>query len=117
MLILLVAEATPLNQLIKLPKLYQHYKEHKNWNPGINFIDFLSMHYGGKDVHYNDEEKDMQLPFRKFDVSFPAFLFIPSNRIFTIKTYFRAIKADFAPDREQVYYNPALTSLFRPPKA
>ncbi|MGV3762044.1 hypothetical protein [Parapedobacter sp.] len=51
-------------QLSKLPKLFEHYCEHNRRNPELSFVDFLSMHYWGKDANDKDEAKDRQLPFK-----------------------------------------------------
>lgn len=117
MLILLVSETTSLYQLIKIPKLYGHFMEHKALNPEVGFLDYLSMHYWGEDLNDDDDEKDMQLPFKKYDIHTPSFLFVPANKIFASKNHSWPIRSNFGPDKAQVYFNPALGSLFRPPRA
>ena len=102
---------------MKLPKLYGHFMEHKALNASIAFGDFLSMHYLGNDPDDHDDEKDMELPFKRFDVHSPGFLYTPPYRTFVPKPHYEHGQSDFAPERAQVYYNPSLGSLFRPPKA
>jgi hypothetical protein len=55
---------TELCQLIKLPVLIEHYKEHGGIDNGISFFAFLKMHYFNGDAKDADYERDMQLPFK-----------------------------------------------------
>lgn len=61
-----LVSTTELSQLLKLPKLIEHYAQHKERNQGLSFIAFLSLHYmvdHGMDADYKE---DMQLPFKTF---------------------------------------------------
>lgn len=64
LLVLYLFTATECNQLLKFPVLLEHYSEHKEQNDRISFIDFLQMHYAGYDFNDNDQDRDMQLPFK-----------------------------------------------------
>jgi hypothetical protein len=106
-----------LGQLFKLPAFISHFIEHHHLDNSVDIIDFMSMHYWGTDLNDNDNDKDMQLPFKKlegdscFQVYFPTpkitiereqpYIVITSQRVFQ----------DFN------LSNPALSSLFRPPRA
>jgi hypothetical protein len=59
--------STELKQLVKLPLLFQHYKEHKVLDGGISFLQFLRIHYHDTAVIDDDYAKDMQLPFKNHD--------------------------------------------------
>ncbi len=52
---------TELCQLVKLPVLLSHYKEHKALNKEITFPVFLTMHYFNGGPH---DGTDMDLPFK-----------------------------------------------------
>jgi len=52
---------TELCQLVKVPVLLSHYKEHKASNGKITFFGFLTMHYFNGAPHDNT---DMDLPFK-----------------------------------------------------
>lgn len=54
---------TEISQVFKLPNLINHYFEHHLLNRGLNFFEFLAMHYGGDDGTNADDEKDSQLPY------------------------------------------------------
>ncbi|WP_031527501.1 hypothetical protein [Dyadobacter crusticola] len=116
MLTVLILDTTSLYQVFKVPTLIRHYVEHKALNQDISFLDYLSMHYWGDDLNDNDDEKDMQLPFKKFEIQHTSFLFVPFSNTFTFKNTFWPVKADYGPDKPQGHYNAALGSLFRPPR-
>lgn len=112
----MILDTTSLYQVFKIPSLIRHFVEHKELNHDITFMDFMSMHYWGEDLDDNDDEKDMQLPFKKFEIHHTTFLFIPVATGFVFKNTFWPIKSDYGPDKPQVYYHAALGSLFRPPQ-
>ena len=51
-------------QLVKLPVVFQHYKEHKQWDNKIGFFQFLAIHYLHGSPKDADYDRDMQLPFK-----------------------------------------------------
>lgn len=55
---------TPLQHLLKMPILFEHYTEHQAWNSSISFAEFIKHHYFSGDDKYADYERDQQLPFR-----------------------------------------------------
>jgi len=115
-LTIVILDTTSLYQVLKFPALIKHFIEHKTLNQNISVLDFMAMHYGGNDLDDNDDEKDMQLPFKKVETQHANFLFIPFTTTFTFKNTFWPVKADYGPDMPQVQYNAALGSLFRPPR-
>ena len=76
------------------------------------------MHYWGEDLNDNDEDRDMQLPFKKVDSHAPHLVFIPGERIFsTMSCPFDMQDPRVICYRTNLHANPALASLFRPPVA
>jgi hypothetical protein len=67
-LFLYLFSSTELKQLVKLPLLFQHYKEHQALDGGISFLQFLRIHYHDATVIDDDYDKDMQLPFKNHDL-------------------------------------------------
>jgi hypothetical protein len=58
---------TSIGQLIKVPNLLEHYKEHKNEevNFSISFIEFIKLHYSNNShCHQNDHH---DLPFKTIE--------------------------------------------------
>ncbi|WP_316818178.1 hypothetical protein [Pedobacter nyackensis] len=78
--------STELQELIKLPLLFQHYFEHKAINEDISFSRYLIDHYNSVPHTDNDEERDSQLPFKSVDknsvLTSPA---VPPSDKFVIK--------------------------------
>lgn len=105
-----------LGELFKLPELLSHFTEHRAINKDISIFEFISMHYMGNDLNDNDQDRDMQLPFKKIDghfsfqiASFPSSRFVPESKFEVIDTYLQVLFKNNRPK------DPALASLFRPP--
>ncbi|CAG5016194.1 hypothetical protein DYBT9275_05495 [Dyadobacter sp. CECT 9275] len=113
----MILDTTSLYQIFKIPSLVTHFVEHKALNQEISFMDFLSMHYWGEDINDNDDEKDMQLPFKKFEIQHTSLDFFPCISSFQFKSPGWPVKVNYGPERPQGHYNAALGSLFRPPQA
>jgi hypothetical protein len=116
MLVLVTLDTTSLCQFFKLPSLVRHFTEHKSLNRDIDFIDFLAMHYWGEDLDDDDDEKDMQLPFKKIDLQQSVFLYVSPVTSYIFKRVSWLNKPDYTPVRSQIAYNTLLDSLFRPPR-
>lgn len=59
-----LVSATALQELVKLPVLFQHYFEHKALNDKLTFTKYLVDHYNDIPHTDNDEARDNQLPFK-----------------------------------------------------
>lgn len=53
---------TELGQMLKLPQLFAHFKEHRKINSHLNVAQFLSMHYAGDNNAASDDNEDKKLP-------------------------------------------------------
>ena len=53
-----------LHNLLKIPILFEHYKEHQHLKPGISFWTFIKLHYLDRISVDDDYQRDQQLPFR-----------------------------------------------------
>ncbi|WP_342086410.1 hypothetical protein [Dyadobacter sp. OTU695] len=116
-LFIVILDTTSLCQVYKMPLLLRHFEEHQSLNHEITFTDFLSMHYLGKDINDNDDDKDMQLPFKKVEAHTSSFIFVPLAPVFTFRRVYLPVKAEYGPAVPQVAYSTVLGSLFRPPRA
>ena len=116
-LFIVVLDTTSFCQVYKIPLLLKHFAEHQSLNQEITFADFLSMHYLGKDLNDNDDDKDMQLPFKKVEAHTSNFIFVPNTPVFTFKRVYLPVRAEYGPAVPQVDYSTVLGSLFRPPRA
>lgn len=115
LLFIFMCANTSIGQLIKVPNLMEHYKEHKNdeANFSISFIEFIKLHYlNNSHSHQNDHH---DLPFKTIEtfsfviglVSFEKFQIQIINEQNFIKNSF--------------FYNPSLKSnlqisIWLPPK-
>ena len=106
-----------LGELCKLPVLYDHFVEHRNLDKSIDMLDFLSMHYLGHDLDDNDQDRDMQLPFKKVDNHF-SFQIVPVPIVkptFEKRQVFYTQKLALPDSQDFNLSDPALSCLFRPP--
>lgn len=118
LMLLLIGDGITDSQIVKLPNLYGHFKEHRLRNPAVSFFDYLAMHYWGNDINDNDDEQDMKLPFKKVGSGSPVLLYLPGRPItfYNSRSFWQA-DTDFSPEHTGPYFNPAGKSLFRPPQA
>ncbi|RYJ38889.1 hypothetical protein NU08_2114 [Flavobacterium anhuiense] len=106
-----------MQQFYKLPVLMQHYQEHKQLMD-LSFLDFLSMHYWGEDLKDNDSDRDMQLPFKTINSSSVHFVFILEDKDLLPVPFNPEIPQSKIPTyRSDLFSDPNLLSLFRPPIA
>lgn len=73
------------------------------------------MHYLGNDISDNDDERDMQLPFKKLDIHPSQVLFMASVREINVLAPERHSSTRYHVYQHQYFPNPALASPFRPP--
>jgi len=105
-------------QLAKLPVLYHHFAEHKALNSRLSFSHFLWMHYLERDTNDHDDDRDMQLPFKKLDHHAPAFVYLPVQKIIPVRQeFYWHTRQRYNTERREDHVNPALGALFRPPQA
>lgn len=110
--------ATEAYQLLKVPYLFEHYKEHKQFDKGLSFSKFINMHYVQVQTYDNDYQQDMQLPFKASNrtVSMLNFvtLFVP-KRIMTSVVFFKLSKSFLLFDDEKhLSFNHG--NIFQPPR-
>ncbi|MDJ1485934.1 hypothetical protein QNI16_35970 [Cytophagaceae bacterium YF14B1] len=117
LILLMVPDGSLPDQLVKLPVFFLHYQEHKLRDASIDLIDFLSMHYWGEDLNDQDDDRDMQLPFKKIDSHSQQVLFVPSVRIAHQKDYVFVLPRNESVYKSQYYPDPSLPAPFRPPCA
>ena len=108
--------STELNQLLKLPLLYEHFQEHHEEDNSLSMIDFIVMHYSNNDVDNTDQE-DMKLPFKSPDGCFSAsmFAFISQPLEYTSKFIFVA-KEPINNYSYLEFSSSYLNSIWQPPK-
>ncbi len=84
----------------------------------MGLLDFLGMHYGGDDQNSKDQDRDMELPFKKIDShSFIEVVWLSSGQAVLSPKNFPAEKRMLLPVRNFNLADPSLASLFKPPIA
>jgi hypothetical protein len=119
LILTIIFSTTEAPQLLKIPFLFKHFITHRQENPQLSFVGFLSMHYlhgSPKDKDYSD---DMKLPFKTTSgnsVNFsipaiipPAFVFVPVERLQKQPVLIVYHRDNFVP-------SPHLSAVWQPPK-
>jgi hypothetical protein len=115
LLVIVSVNSLSLQHIFKLPVLIVHYFEHQQRGPDITVIEFLSMHYWGQDINDNDHERDMQLPFKKFDFSQSGTtLFLNQSSQFTFNDF--PSEQQYTVTNSEDHVSQHLGSLFKPPR-
>ncbi|NLU95714.1 hypothetical protein [Chitinophaga sp. Ak27] len=109
---------TGFDQLLKIPMLVVHYKEHQQRNHQLSITDFLCIHYLLPDDGDNDADRDMQLPYKTIDVNLLHHAFVPLAKAITVNRQPQQtpIAMNYPILRDYHLPEPALSSLFRPPR-
>lgn len=107
-----------LLELVKLPVLVEHFKEHQQWDPSLSIVGFLYMHYFQDDNAYGDQQRDMEMPFKTALHSATSFVWFiipsPDNTIVSKVIY---QKLDQTPIINDVDYSVQyLSSIWQPPR-
>lgn len=105
-------------ELLKLPKLVQHYTEHKKQNHTLSFIQFLDIHYMHGSPRDADYDKDMQLPFKMLTNSSLSLVVhvapVPQTFSFTEKKY--PEKKQNMLSHSSPYSSNYFSSIWQPPR-
>jgi hypothetical protein len=64
LLVIMLFSQTELHQLLRIPRLIDHFAEHKEKSPDLSFMHFIKMHYGADSDGDSDGSKDQELPFK-----------------------------------------------------
>jgi len=109
--------ATPLQQLTKVPVLMEHYQEHKLRDGDITFWDFMFMHYVSDDGVRDDDNRDMQLPFKKTHTGQFLQDACPVAAVQVVTRYVEChIIANYPPDRNAAIIAASEKALLKPPQ-
>ncbi|MBO9564454.1 MAG: hypothetical protein J7621_16840 [Niastella sp.] len=113
---ILLLNDTSLNQFLKVPALVAHFMEHHRLDERVGFVRFLAMHYGGNDMNDNDDDRDMQLPYKRVNLQSIDHPLIPAIKpAIAQHPEFTHIVAQPVFNND-VFPQPAPGSLFRPPR-
>lgn len=110
---------TEFNQILKVPFMLEHFKEHKSWNRDITFFSFLIMHYSNSDIKYADYEKDMRLPFKSHEgsVHLLNLSFIHHSNGTKINKPFAKTLKIYKVFEDHKFQSTYLSNIWQPPKS
>lgn len=115
LLALMTVNSLSLQQLFKLPVLIAHYFEHKERGQSITVTEYLAMHYWGTDINDNDQDRDMQLPFKKVDLNqLSLTVFVLSDVQLLMENF--PLESPYSVLESQHVSSSHLGSLFKPPR-
>lgn len=115
LLAIVTINGLPLEHFLKIPVLVVHYFEHQQRGTAISVIEYLSMHYWGQDINDNDQERDMELPFKKVDISQSITgLFFHQSSQFNFNDF--PSKQQYTVTNSEDHSSQHLGSLFKPPR-
>ncbi len=112
--------STDMQELAKLPVLFQHYFEHKSVDRKMTFFAYLEHHYN-ETGHGNDGDgdRDKQLPFKTHEfcnVSFISPALPPSGGLSIQKFAQVIVKQQMPIDNEPSSYSAYAGKIWQPPK-
>ena len=112
----LILVQTDLNQLLKLPLLFQHYQEHQQGNAAVSVKDFLMIHYLLEQVKDQDYDRDMQLPFKSENTPVLTFTsaVIPAQAFMVI--HFTAVATPLASRYSDQIISGTSEAVWQPPQ-
>lgn len=119
LLFIMLCSTTEFSQLCKIPDLISHYIEHKQTNPSLSFISFLSIHYAQKSIVDADYDKDMKLPFKNgecMDFHVSVVFLNTTNYGVIIRPVFRYIKKPLVREQSLVISS-FIANIWQPPKS
>lgn len=116
-IILYFLTSTEAYQLLKIPVILQHFREHQQEDRSISFFKFLDIHYMHGSPMDDDYDRDMQLPFKKAthhlnNLPVP----IPELVRTTTQTLSLKIPRDFISRNDSRTHAEYAIPIFQPPK-
>lgn len=117
MLSLILLVQAPVQQLLKVYALVEHYYEHKERNGSMDIVEFLTMHYAKGDVKDADHDRDMQLPFKHPSSTSLIFTFFESRAITVEPVYMPLVSGSTSLYRCPFCLSQLLSAIWHPPKA
>lgn len=113
----LLGSVMDLHNLARLPRLIEHYNEHRDKSMNFSFLDFLNLHYGSESERHDKEEHSRHtgLPFKAGDCTFAHIVTVPAPfqthelaPLFSSQTYSNFYQSAYCSEFSQ--------SIWQPPK-
>lgn len=117
-LTLYLCSTTEASQLLKIPVVFEHFKEHRLEDHSISPLQFLALHYLHGSPRDKDYDRDMQLPFKTHSDCLVAIApaFVPKTvELQTIPAIDLPRQENYVVD-DQVFISAYLSRIWQPPK-
>ena len=115
-IILFTLAQTELHQLLKLPVLVEHFREHRQLDPSVSFFSYLKEHYHEHTVIDNDYQRDMQLPFKTADCLTALSFLFEAPPSFEVERVMCVIRKEYNIHPEYFPVRQSLDNIFQPPR-
>lgn len=118
LLVFVAANVFSLAQLLKVPVLMEHFREHQQLDARISFVDFLIHHYSFEEHTDDDESRDMQLPFKGHAHQLAGFDFHAATKAIHAPNASELFsRSSFSTDYSLYIPTPHQQSQFKPPRS
>jgi hypothetical protein len=110
--------ATAIHEVIKLPRLVEHYFDHSREDTRVGLIQYLTLHYGIEDGTDDDAAEDNKLPFKSSEYfSSISFVSVKPPVIGQSMRLSEIVNAhNFLIRNESYLPSPYLDSIWQPPR-
>lgn len=107
-----------VRQVVKLPKLVEHYVSHKMANHEMSLYKFIKIHYIDEQIVDSDYNQDMKLPFKTYDFSSPIItLNIPPEKAtVNLQRHLVFVDASSNFSYSEKHYPSIILKIWEPPK-
>lgn len=108
-----------MHQFLRIPVLIQHFVEHRQQDPSISLLAFLSLHYIHQYVVDEDYQQDQQLPFRHADCCAATVSIsceCPGNTVIELPVRTTETRNEFISYDEEQHSLLSVTDIFQPPR-
>jgi hypothetical protein len=106
-----------LHNLAKMPRLIEHYKEHRKRLSGFSFMDFLDLHYGRQANQHDQDErgKHQNLPFKSSNCTFSHILSVISS-VNACEITSNTFCISYSNFYQSAFYAGFIESIWQPPR-
>ncbi len=113
----LLGSIMDLHDLVKLPRLIEHYQQHVAKSADVSFFGFLNLHYGSEAERHDREEHEEHedLPFKSPDCTYTHIVSVLSE-IRTPKIVVANLIISYSNSYQSAFSVEFSQSIWQPPK-
>ena len=111
---------TEIGQLLKLPNLIEHFREHHDHEDehNISFLDFVKSHYNDKKKHTDTDKHDehKNLPFKTINTNLNSTIAFENQPIISFRKPISIALNNAVPFSQEFYTFNVFACIWLPPK-